>query len=179
MPEGTGGFLEPKKILEQLSLRDDMQVADFGCGHGYFSIPLAKMVNQGVVYALDVVKEALQAVSSQAEIEGVSNIKPVRGNLEILGNSKLADKSMDLVILANILFQSQKKSAILKEAKRVLKEEGQLVVIEWIKGSPLAPKGGWLISKEEARKLVEAEGLILDKELTMDNQHYGMSFKKK
>ena len=178
MPEGMGGFSQPKAILEQLDLRDNMTVADFGCGHGYFSLPLASLVNQGKVYALDVIEEALQAVNSQAQLEGVINIETMHCNLEISAGSKLTEDSIDLVLLANILFQSQKKSAILKEAKRVLKKGGQLVLIEWITGSSLAPKQGWLISKEEAQKLIEAEGLTLDKELTMDSQHYGLVFKK-
>jgi len=80
--------------------------------------------------------------------------------------------------LANILFQSQKKEEILKEAKRVLKENGQLVIIDWLAGSSLAPKEGWFISKDEARQLVEGQGLTLVKELTMDGQHYGLVFKK-
>ncbi len=178
MTEGTGGFLNPETILEQLDIRDNMQVADFGSGRGYFSIPLAKIVPRGKVYALDVVREALEAVKGKAKIEKISNIETIHCNLEILNGSKLTGDSVDLVVLANILFQSQKKSAILKEAKRVLKEDGQLVLIEWIVDSPLAPKKGWLISKEEAKQLAEAEGLRLDKELDIDSQHYGMVFKK-
>ena len=176
MQKGTGGFLQPETILEQLALRDNMRVADFGCGHGYFSLPLASLVNQGKVYALDVMEEALEAVKSRAELEGVSNIETIHCNLEISAGSKLTEDSIDLVLLANILFQSQKKSAILKEAKRILKKGGQLVLIEWITGSSLAPKQGWFISKEEAQKLIETEGLTLSQELTMDNQHYGMVF---
>ena len=178
MPEGTGGFSQPGTILEQLDISDNMIVADFGCGHGYFTLPLSALVSQGKVYALDVVEEALEAVRSQAQLEGAINIETIHCNLEISGGSKLTEDSIDLVVLANILFQSQKKSAILKEAKRVLKTGGQIVLIEWIAGSTLAPKQGWFISKEQARKLVEAEGLTLDKELTIDNQHYGMVFKK-
>jgi ubiquinone/menaquinone biosynthesis C-methylase UbiE len=178
MQKGTGGFLQPETILEQLNIRDDIQVADFGCGHGYFSIPLAKLIPQGKVHALDVLEEALETVKSRAELEGVSNIETIHCNLEISGGSKLADQSVDLVLLANILFQSQKKSAIFKEAKRILKEDGQLVLVEWISGASLAPKEGWLISKEEAQQLVEAEGLTLSQELEIDSQHYGMVFKK-
>ena len=178
MEKGMGGFLNPETILEQLDINDNIKVADFGCGHGYFSIPLAKVVPQGKVYSLDVVKEALEAVKSKAKIEKIPNIETIHCNLEVLDGSKLTDGSIDLVVLANILFQSQKKSAILKEAKRILKKYGQLVLIEWIADSSLAPREGWLISKEEAKQLVEAEGLSLDKELDIDSQHYGMVFKK-
>lgn len=178
MERGTGGFLKPKKILEQINIKETMEVADFGCGHGYFVIPLAKIVNQGIVYALDILEEALEAVRGRAKLEAIFNIKTIRGNLEILGDSKLGDNSIDLVILANILFQSQKKSEIIKEAKRALKDTGELILIDWIAGSSLAPKEGWLISKEEAQQLVEAEGLTFDRELKMDSQHYGLVFRK-
>jgi len=178
MDKGTGGFLQPEKVLDQLALRDDMQIADFGCGHGYFSLPLAKKVSQGKVYALDVLKEALQSVRSRAEIEKVSNIETIRVNLEIAGGSKLTDQAIDLVVLANILFQSQKKEEILKEAQRVLKENGHLVVVDWLAGSLLAPKEGWFISKEEINQLAESQGLTLVKELVMDDQHYGMVFRR-
>jgi len=178
MLQHTGGFLHPEQILQQLHLRPNMNAADFGCGHGYFSLPLAKMLSEGRVYSLDVMKEALQAVKSQAEIEGISNIETIRCNLEEPGGSQLPDESMDVVILANILFQSNKKPAIIKEAARVLRKEGQCVLIDWLKEASLSPQGGWLISKKEAQELAEAEGLTFERDLQMDNQHYGMVFRK-
>ena len=176
MIEHTGGFLDPEAILKQLDIRDNMQAADFGCGHGYFSIPLAKMANQGKIYILDVQKSALEAVKSQAELDKVDNIKAIHCNLETLNCSKLPDNSMDLVVLANILFQTEKKREIIKEAKRVLKKQGQMILIDWIPDSSLAPKKGWTISKEEARKIVEDEKMVFDKELKIDKQHYGIVF---
>jgi len=178
MEEGKEGFCSPDKILEQLDIRDRMKVADFGCGHGYFSISLAKKVPNGQVYAIDVVEDALEAVQSKAKLEEVSSIETVHANLEILGSSKLEDQSIDLVLLRNILFQSEKKEEILKEANRILKNGGKMVLIEWAIDSPLAPKEGLLLSKENAHKLVSALGPILEKELKIDNHHYGLVFKK-
>ena len=76
------------------------------------------------------------------------------------------------------MFQSRKKEEIIKEAKRVLKNDGRIVVIEWLKGASMAPEEGWLISKDEIRNLVSGQELVLDKELSLDDQHYGMIFKK-
>jgi len=178
MEKVTDGLIQPNEVLSQLDLRDNMAAADFGCGNGFFSIPLAKLMPQGKVYALDVVKESLEAVQSQAGLEEIENIETVHCNLEVLGASKLDNDSVDLVLMRNILFQSQKKAEIVKEAKRVLKPEGRLVLLEWIPGASLAPKEGWMITKQEAQKLVGAEGMKLSGELTMDNQHYGLVFKK-
>jgi ubiquinone/menaquinone biosynthesis C-methylase UbiE len=178
MAENTNGFFKPEEILSQLDIRNNMIVADFGCGGGFFSIPVAKLVKRGQVYALDVIKENLEAVRSKAELEGIGNITTVHCNLEILGSSKIKDDSADLVILRNILFQSQKKEEVLKEVKRILKDNGRMVIIEWLKGASLAPEEGWFVSKDELRNLVSGQGLVLDRELSLDNQHYGMVFKK-
>lgn len=172
------GLASPEKILEQLDISDQSQIADFGCGNGYFSVPLAKIAQRGKVYAIDVVKETLEAVKSKAILGGVSNIETTNCNLEILGGSKLADKSIDFVLTRNILFQSQKKAEIIREAKRVLKNSGRLVLIEWINGSALAPKEGWFISNEDARQLIVDEGFVFEKEIKIDSQHYGLVFNK-
>ncbi len=178
MDKVVNGLIQPSEVLSQLELRDNIEVADFGCGNGYYSVPLAKMIPQGNVYALDVVKETLEAVISAAKLENIENIETIHCNLEILGASKLKDESIDLVLMRNILFQSEKKAEMIKEAKRILKPAGQLVLLEWIPNASMAPKEGWLISKEEAQKLIETEGMSLNKELVMDNQHYGLVFKK-
>jgi len=176
--ENANGFLNPEEILKQIDIRNNMHIADFGCGNGYFSIPMAKIADQGLVYAFDVIKDSLEVVNSKAKLDDISNIETVHCNLENLNGSKLNDESVDLVLLRNILFQSQKKSEIIKETKRVLKNGNRLVVVEWIKDSSLAPKDGWLISKEEVQQLIKMEGFDLEKELEMDKHHYGLVFRK-
>jgi len=176
--ENNNGFLQPKEILKQIDIHNNMNIADFGCGSGYFSIPMAKIVEEGRVYALDIMKDALEAVRSKVELENISNIETVHCNLEDSNGSKLNDGAIDLVLLRNILFQSQKKSEIIKEAKRVLKDNNRLIIVEWIKASPLAPKDCWLISKEEAQQLIKLEGFDFEKELEIDNHHYGLVFRK-
>jgi len=172
------GFSRPEQILKQLDVCDQMEVADFGCGHGYFSLPLAKMVPFGKVYAIDVVKETLEAVESKARLESVQNIKTIQANLEISGGSKLKNSSIDLVLLRNILYQSKKKEEILMEAGRVLRKGGQMILIEWKPNSPLAPKESYLFSKEEAIQLISQQGLGIKKELEIDQHHYAVVFKR-
>ena len=119
---GRGGFMKPDAVIDNLDVQKDMQVADFGCGAGYFTIPLAMRVGKGgVVYAIDVQATALESVQGRAKMHSLLNIETIRANLEKEGGSGLKDNSVDMVILANILFQSRYKDAILKEAGRGLK----------------------------------------------------------
>ena len=52
---GTGGFMNPEKIVSGFGIREGMKVADFGSGAGYFTILLGQRVGKdGKVLALDI-----------------------------------------------------------------------------------------------------------------------------
>lgn len=169
--------MRPDEVLNNLEIKEGMRVADFGCGAGYFTLPLAKRVGKGgVVYAIDVLRNALQSVQGRAKMESLLNIELVRANLEKENGSGLGGEMMDMVILANILFQSKEKHAILKEARRVLKKNGRIVVIEWNDLTHFGPQTMYKIPKEELKNLVKDAGFVLDKEFSAGESHYGLVF---
>lgn len=176
---GSGGFMNPDKIVEDLNLRSGMFVADFGCGAGYFTIPIAKAIkNSGKIYAIDVLNEALENVLSKAKLYDLLNIETVRANIEIVGGSKIKSGSVDLAILANILFQCNDYDSVLTEAKRILKNDGSIVIIDWIpKKVPLGPKYEHCLSEENIKKLSIKNGLKVVKKIDAGGQHYGMTLK--
>jgi len=177
---GTGGFLNPQKVLNQLEIQSPSKIAHFGCGHGYFTIPLARMVGkEGQIFAVDILNEALGEIKEKAAQEKIGNIKTLRGNLEVPGGSKLPDNSCDMVLLANILFQSNKKTDIIKEARRVLKNGGKMVIIDWQPaGATMTSDSGWRISQGEAQRLATEKNFALDREFDAGNFHYGLVFRK-
>ena len=176
---GTGGFLNPEQVIKQLNIKEGMQVADFGCGAGYFVIPMAKIVkDQGKVYALDVLDSALESVRSRARIEGLFNIMPRRCNLEVFTGSQIENNSIDLVLLSNILFQSDNKSGIIKEAVRIIKPGGEFAVIDWLANQPLGPSKDLIVSIEDIKKMTEENGLKFNRNIQVDKYHWGMIFKK-
>jgi ubiquinone/menaquinone biosynthesis C-methylase UbiE len=179
MVKGTGGFLDPGETIKQLNITKGMQVADFGCGAGYFVIPTAKIVgDEGKVYALDVLDSALESVRSRARIEGLFNIVPKRCNLEVLMGSQIENDLIDLVLLSNILFQSDNKDGIIKEAVRILRKGGKLAIIDWLPGQFLGPSKDLIVPIEDIKKMVEENGLRFNKDIQIDNYHWGMIFIK-
>jgi len=179
MPKGTGGFLKPEEVLKELNIKKGMTIADFGCGAGYFTIPMAELVDEtGKVYAFDILKTALESVRSTAKARGLLNIQTIWSDLEILRSSKLEDSSVDLVLLANILFQSSKKDSIIKEATRILKKGGKMVVIEWKKNQPMGPPEKLIVDENLIREMIEKEGLKFDKQFPAGERHWGMVFIK-
>lgn len=160
-----------------------MVVADFGCGSGHYTFAAAKIVGkEGIVYAIDVQKELLQLVKNAADINHVKNIEIIWADLEEQNGSRLAGGLVDVVIISNILFQADSKEEIVKEAFRVLKNNGIAAVVEWgeaekeIKFGPAREKR---ISKEECERMFLQEGFKLDKEFVAGDGHYGLIFKKK
>ena len=171
-------FLDPEKILNEINLKNDMIAADFGCGSGGFTIPLAKKLEKGLVYAIDVQKEPLSALKNRSLDYNLLNLKFIIGDIEKEKGSRLNDSSVDLILIINTLFQSDKKDAILKEAKRVLKNNGEVLIIDWIPNTQLGPKQG-TISLEELKKIGKEEiGFNIEKEFEAGKYHYGIIFKK-
>src|SRR3989338_10984793 len=119
-------FLNPEQAVKEFGLKPGMVAADFGCGAGYFSLALAKEVgSQGRVYAIDIQKEVLEVVRNRAKSRHCSNISTVLADLEIAGSSKLKNELADFVLIANILFQAEDKTAVVREARRILKPKGR------------------------------------------------------
>lgn len=170
-------FLDPERVLDELDLKSDMIAAEFGCGSGSFTIPLAKRLEDGLVYGLDIQEAPLSALKSRALLESVRNIRIARCDLEKPKGSGLSDFFLDLVLMPNILFQIENKTAIIKEAERVLKKGGKLLVVDWL---PKASKGPTeeRVSPAEVKKITKGLGFELKKEFEAGKYHYGLVFTK-
>lgn len=171
------GFLSPEEILNNLEIREDMTAVEFGCGAGIFVLALAKRLTQGRVYGLDVQEEKLSALKNKALLEKLKNVVTVHCDLETQNGSTLHANSIDIVLIPNVLFQSEDKHAIIKEGKRILKQGGQLLIIDWQKSSSLAPKQG-IISPDEIKKIAESAELDFKKEFLAGGHHFALLFSK-
>ena len=169
------GFLNPEEVISQLELRSDMSAADFGCGSGGWVIPLAKRLKQGKIYAIDVLEETLSVLKSKAQLDGLSNIETIQANVE--KDAKIISNSLDLVLATNLFFETEDDPGVMKEIKRVLKNQGQVLVVDWKKDAPFGPKGK-RISAEEIKKLAGEAGFKFKKELEAGSYHYALVFEK-
>ena len=130
------GMPNPESLINMFGLAEGMSVADFGSGSGHLGILAAQKVGKdGKVYAFDIMESALDAINGRATALGLANVEARRTNLEVAGSTGLTDGTVDVVFMANILFQNPDKGLMLKEARRILKGGGKLVIIEWLKGA--------------------------------------------
>ena len=172
------GFLSPTEILKQLKLRKSMVAVDFGSGSGGWAIPLAKKLEEGKVYAIDLLEEPLSALKAKASLERLYNIQTILANVE-KGIVILRDASCSLVLMTNLLFQCEDKRKVLEEGKRILKPEGRILVIDWKKDATLGPRKDKVLPEEVKKIAKEIGGLKIEKEFDASPYHYALVFTKK
>lgn len=170
------GFLNPQEVLKQLKLRKDMIACDFGCGSGGWALPLAKKLEEGKVYAIDILEEPLSALKAKIKLGKIFNIETIQTDVE-KGAKLLFDESCDLVLMTNLLFECEDKKFVLEEGKRVLKKGGKILVVDWKLDVPLGPKEG-RVSPEEIKKIAEELNLKLEKEFEAGIFHWGLVLNK-
>jgi len=172
----TNSFGDPVELIDLLEIDKGNVAADFGCGPGYYTFALADKVGEdGKVYALDVLPEALESIESKIKSNGYGNIFTKRVNLEKEGGSNLGDETMDWVVMKNVLFQNKDKKTILGEARRVLRSGGKALIVEWNeKDSPMGPGKELRISPEEMKRIVSEENFSIEKEFNVGDFHYAI-----
>lgn len=176
----TKAFLDPAKIFQEVGVQQGAVVADFGCGSGYIALPLARFVTErGKVFAIDIMKDALSLVHDKALQQGSRNMQTVWADLEVAGGTKITPASLDMVFLKDNYFQLEKPAEVLKEASRVLKKGGKLIVIDWKKGQgPVGPPDELRKDEAEVVSQVQASGLKQVGTFDVDTYHYGYIFQK-
>ncbi|MBT4277606.1 methyltransferase domain-containing protein [Candidatus Falkowbacteria bacterium] len=178
---GGNQLLNAQSILEKVGITERMIVADLGCGNnGHFCFPAAHLVGgKGLVYAVDVRKSVLQNVKTRTEMEGLNNMRPIWSNLEMYGSTDIRSSFIDLALLVNILFQSQKHFEILKEAIRLMKKGGKLLVIDWKKTSAaMGPSLDLRVDKRDIQMMLYRLGIEQTEDFDAGKHHFGMLFEK-
>jgi len=177
---GGNELINAEKLLKEAGIERGMKVADLGCGiRGYFALQAARLVGkQGLVYAVDILRSALKGVQSNARLLGISNIKVVWSDLEIYGATRIPKNSLDFALLINIFFQTRKREEIIKEAKRLTKDGGKILIVDWKKESNFGPKEKEKISPEEIKDIAQKFGLKLEKEFSAGPYHFALLFVK-
>jgi SAM-dependent methyltransferase len=136
MPETLPGEMEFREWLTEhasealikVGVSQGQTVLDYGCGPGIFTIPSAKIVGErGKVYAFEASSDQLEHVREKAKEAALSNIVTV-----ISDSSKasidLPDKSIDIILVYDVMHEIDNRQGLLQELHRVLKGEGVLSV---------------------------------------------------
>ncbi|MFX0077884.1 MAG: class I SAM-dependent methyltransferase [Candidatus Hermodarchaeota archaeon] len=127
------------------SLHGDERILVVGCRTGRVAIELAKLLTTGQVTGIDIFeqvdKDAPNQPSENARIEGVEN--KVNFQYGDPTNIPFEDTTFDILTMDNMLHEIEEeelKIQALSEAYRVLKPEGRLVMLEWIRSRKMGTR---------------------------------------
>jgi len=175
-------FLDPKWILKKLKIHGSQRVVDLGCGGGYFVLEAAREVgDEGLIYGVDVLQTALSALSSKARLYGLFNIRAVWSNAEVHGGAQaIKNGSVDHVLMIQLLSQSKKHEQIFKEASRMLKGGGKILIIDWRPdhGYRFGPAREKCVPSEAVKRLASQAYWASEDEFEAGPYHYGLIFRK-
>jgi ubiquinone/menaquinone biosynthesis C-methylase UbiE len=147
-------------MLANLGVKRGMTVCDVGCGNGFYTLQLAKMVGEdGWVYGVDIQPEMLQMLNQRVYKAKVKNITPVLGTLI---NPHLPKGKIDLILLVDVYHEFSHPEHMLRAMREALSPEGRIALLEYRAEDPDVPiKRLHKMSKEQIMKEYPANGLKL------------------
>lgn len=119
----------PKKIIGEY-IKDGDTVMDIGCGSGFFSIEMAKMVgNSGRVYAIDLQKQMLEKLEKKLFKQNLTK----QFILHNCPQEKIGLKGKikaDFILAYYMVHETPDPIKFLKEIKSMLKKGGKFLLVE-------------------------------------------------
>jgi ubiquinone/menaquinone biosynthesis C-methylase UbiE len=112
-------------------VREGMNVLDVGCGMGFFSVPLAKLVGgTGKVVCIDLQDKMIRGLIRRAEKAGVAERIDARVcGQKSLGIGDIAG-SIDFVLLFALAHEVPDKKRLFSEILAAMKQTGELLLAE-------------------------------------------------
>jgi SAM-dependent methyltransferase len=150
---------------------------ELGCGYGTFTLPVAGRIS-GILRTFDIDPEMIARTRQRAITARISNIVAELRDVFVEGFG-VPDASQDACLLFNIL-HCEEPQCLLREAARVLRKGGKLLVIHW-RPDPATPRGPALDIRPAPQQIVgwvseigsfEPPGTPLD----LPPWHYGLRF---
>lgn len=171
-------FANPKQNVGALELREGMRVADFGAGLGeYTKSASIKVGNNGKVFAIEVQKDLVKKLESEIKDLGLTNVSCIWGDIETIGGTKIAEASVDAVIVSNVLFQSSDRLGLADEAKRILKHGGKLLLVDWKESfGGMGPAPHHVVKESVAMDIFTKRGFKMTEKISDSSHHYGIIF---
>jgi ubiquinone/menaquinone biosynthesis C-methylase UbiE len=117
----------PRKILKPF-IESGMTVIDLGCGPGFFSIEMAKLLNgNGTVIATDLQEGMLEKV--RQKISGTALEQRVKLHLCKKESIGMTDK-VDFILAFYMVHEVPDAEHLMREIKSILNQGGRILIIE-------------------------------------------------
>lgn len=122
--------INPRKVIEDTIPDKKVRILDMCCGTLSNGLSIAKSKPSCEILGIDRSPEMLREARRKIKKSSLQNISVLEADAT---DSKLEEKSFDYIIIGLVLHECspELRVGILKEAHRLLKDDGKLIVLEW------------------------------------------------
>lgn len=118
-------------VVAALNLKAGMAVADIGTGTGFYALLFADAIGPaGRVYAVDIAPGFVEAVVTEGERQGLTNIHGIVNDQQSV---RLPDDSVDLAFICDTYHHFEYPETTLTSIREALRPGGELVIIDFRK----------------------------------------------
>jgi len=120
----------PRTALVSLIPDTPVRVLDVCAGTGSNSLVIAKNKAKAKITALDISADMLKIADKKFYKDKIKNVETLIGDA---CNTGFSDNSFDVILLSLVLHEIDEslRRAIINETKRILRYNGQIIIIEW------------------------------------------------
>ena len=163
-------------LIKNMKIKTDDTIADIGAGSGYHVFKMAPLADKGLVYAVDIQPEMLEAIELKKKSKRVFNVETVLGSAKSIN---LPKNSLDKVLLVDVYHEFSNPFEMIESIKNALKPNGLLFLIEYRGEDPNVPiKKIHKMTKKQSIAEMRAVGLKLKENIDNLPWQHCMIFKK-
>ena len=166
-------------IVKAANIQTGMDIADIGAGTGFYTRLFASAVGpEGKVYAVDIAKNFIDEIVSQAKEAGMNN---VIGIVNTPRETGLKAGSIDLAFVCDTYHHFEYPRTMLRSIFHALRPGGSLIVIDFRKIKGLS--SNWVMShtranKETVIREIESEGFVLTEDQDLMKTNFYLRFSR-
>ena len=161
--------LRPDDVVGALMLPENAMVADLGSGPGVFTLPLARQVSRGVVYAVDVEPRQLDALRDRVTDAGLDNVVPV---LASSFTPHLPPSHVDLILVVDTYHHLEDRANYFRRLRGMLRPGGRLAILEYKSGElPVGPPAGTKLPEGQRAEELQAAGYSMLRSFDLHEYH--------
>ena len=171
---------DPLGMLRSLDIEPHMTVLDLCCGDGYFTAPLARLVD-GEVHALDLDPKMIERAKAEVARHDASVRQWI--NADALDVARHLPDPVDFVLMANTFHGVPDQARLAAEVRKVLRPGGWFAIVNGhplpreqtiVLGQPRGPKTGMRMSPNDVFSAVGPVGFHASRIVELPPYHYAI-----
>lgn len=152
-----------EKLLRNMDIQVDDTIADIGAGSGYHVLKMAPMAKDGLIYAVDIQDEMLEALRKKKDNGEDQNITLIKGSETSVN---LPENSVDKVLMVDVYHEFNYPMEMMASIKKALRPDGAVYLIEYRGEDPAIPiKKLHKMTEKQAVKEMQAAGFKLKRDI--------------